>query len=128
MSVRIGGAALSRGLAAALFLTTGALHFARPAAFTAIVPPALPAPALLVALSGAAELAGAAGLLVAPVRRAAVYGLIALLIAVFPANVYMAAEHARFAAVAPAAVLYARLPLQLLLLAWVWSLRPRRPM
>jgi uncharacterized membrane protein len=56
-------------------------------------------------------------------RRPAAFGLIALLFAVFPANVYMALEHERFARLAPAWVLYARLPLQVVLLAWVWLLR-----
>jgi uncharacterized membrane protein len=113
----------SRFAASALFLTSGALHFAKPAMFAQIVPPALPNPGLLVALSGAAELAGAAGLWLRPTRRIAAFGLIGLLVAVFPANVYMALEHDRFAAVAPASVLFARLPLQPLLIAWMWTLR-----
>lgn len=117
---------ISRGLAALLFLAAGTMHFVAPAAYVSIVPPGFPQPALLVALSGAAEIAGGAGLLVRGLRTAAAFGLIALLLAVFPANVYMALAHDRFAAVAPAWLLYARLPLQALLIGWVWTLRSRR--
>jgi uncharacterized membrane protein len=114
---------ISRIAAGALFLTSGTLHFARPELFRQIVPPALPNPAALVAISGAAEIAGAVGLWWAPVRRPAALGLIALLVAVFPANCYMAFDHARFASVAPAWMLFARLPMQPVLMAWMWSLR-----
>jgi uncharacterized membrane protein len=113
----------SRFAASALFLSSGTLHFVRPEIFRQIIPPALPSPGALVAISGAAEIAGAIGLWVPAVRRPAALGLIALLFAVFPANVYMAVEHERFAAVAPAWLLYFRLPLQVVLLAWVWALR-----
>lgn len=116
---------IPRLVAAALFTFTGTQHFLKPEIFAAIVPPVLPAPALLVAISGAAEIAGALGLLLPQTRRIAVYGLIALLIAVFPANIYMAAAAEKFASFAPAWLLVARLPLQLVLIAWVWSLRPR---
>jgi uncharacterized membrane protein len=117
----------SRVAASAVFLTSGTLHFVRPQLFRAIVPPALPYPGALVALSGAAELAGAIGLWVPRTRRAAAFGLVALLFAVFPANVYMAVERERFAAVAPGWLLYARLPLQAVLIVWVWLLRNAPP-
>jgi uncharacterized membrane protein len=114
---------LPRLTASALFLASGTLHFAKPEMFCEIVPPALPAPGALVAISGAAEIAGAVGLWVPKVRRSAALGLIALLFAVFPANVYMALDHDRFARLAPAWALYARLPLQVVLAAWMWALR-----
>jgi uncharacterized membrane protein len=113
----------SRLAASALFLSSGTLHFLRPELFRAIVPPALPDPAALTEISGAAEIAGALGLCLPVTRRAAAYGLIALLVAVFPANVYMAIAHERFARVAPLWVLLLRLPLQGVLIAWVWSCR-----
>jgi uncharacterized membrane protein len=116
-------AQLSRLAASALFLASGTLHFAKPELFRQIVPPALPDLAALVAISGVAEIAGAAGLWLPATRRPASLGLIALLFAVFPANVYMAVEHERFARVAPAWLLYCRLPLQVVLLGWVWALR-----
>ena len=94
------------------------LHFVRPAIFERIVPPALPAPHLLVLLSGAAEVAGGLGLLLPATRRAAGWGLLALLVAVFPANVYMVGLAS--ALHLPAWVLWARLPLQPLLLWAVW--------
>jgi uncharacterized membrane protein len=114
---------LSRLAASALFLGSGTLHFIKPDMFREIVPPAFPAPAALVALSGGAEIAGAIGIWVPAARRSAALGLIALLFAVFPANVYMAVEHERFARVAPAWLLYTRLPMQVVLLAWMWALR-----
>jgi len=106
-----------------LFVAAGTLHFTHAEWYVPIVPPALPAKEQLVAISGVAEMLGGVGLLIPPTRRVAAYGLIALLIAVFPANIYMAADSARFAKIAPAWALYGRLPLQLVLIAWVWSLR-----
>lgn len=111
-------------LAAVVFVGAGVMHFVRPAFFVAIVPPFLPAPLALVYVSGVFELLGGIGLLVPRARRWAAYGLIALLIAVFPANIYMAVEAERFAAelkISPAA-LFARLPLQLVLIAWVYAI------
>ncbi|WP_223653221.1 MauE/DoxX family redox-associated membrane protein [Hymenobacter psoromatis] len=106
---------------ALLFVGAGALHFIQPETFLRIVPPALPAPRLLVLLSGAAEVAGGLGLLLPATRRWAAWGLLALLVAVFPANVYMVgladALHI------PAWVLWARLPLQPLLMWAVWRVR-----
>ena len=110
-----------RWLAASLFIAAGANHFRSPGPYRRIVPPGFPNPALLVALSGVAEIAGGAGLLVPRLRRAARWGLIALLVAVFPANVYMAVRPERFADWhLPRWTLWARLPLQVALAAWVW--------
>ena len=107
--------------AAAFFVAAGVNHFLRPAFYRQIIPPALPWPALLVAVSGVCEVAGGIGLLVRPLRRAAGWGLVALLVAVFPANVYMAVCPDRISDlhVAPW-LLWARLPLQGVLIAWVW--------
>src|SRR5476651_1563697 len=74
-----------RGLAAAFFVVAGTFHFLKPEMYLQIMPPYFPAPQLLVAVSGVAEIAGGIGLLIRPLRRAAAWGLIALLIAVFPA-------------------------------------------
>ncbi len=107
---------------ALFFAFMGAMHFARPQLFTAIVPPALPAPGVLVAVSGAAEVLGGVGLLVPGVRVAAGVGLILLLAAVFPANVFMARHADRFRRIAPPWALWARLPLQPVLMALVaWA-------
>ena len=109
------------------FVAAGVLHFVEPRVFEAIVPPSLPAPRVLVLVSGAAEIAGGIGLLLAPVRPAAGVGLVLLLIAVFPANLYMARQPERFRALAPAWALWARLPLQgvlIALVAWAAGLWP----
>jgi uncharacterized membrane protein len=106
-----------------LFLVTGTLHIIQPAFYTAIVPPALGHAHLLVAISGVAELAGGIGLLVPATRYAAAIGLLALLVAVWPANWYMAIAADRFAAVAPAWVLWVRVLLQVPLIWWVAAAR-----
>ena len=75
------GTPLSTALLALLFALAGVMHFVTPRAFERIVPPLLPHAPLLVAVSGAAELLGASGLMLASARRAAGWWLIALLIA-----------------------------------------------
>lgn len=115
---------ISRAILATFFIGAGITHFTHPAGFLRIVPPYLPAPLLLVYLSGAAELAGGLGLLIPATRRWAAWGLLALLIAVFPANVYMLQTHGAGLPV-PMWALWLRLPLQLVLMGWVWwSTRP----
>lgn len=104
-----------------LFTVTGTLHFVRPAFFLAIVPPWLPSHGLLVALSGVAELLGAAGLLSRTTRRVAGWWLLALLIAVFPANIQMLMNaQAEGATSARQLALWLRLPIQPLLMYWIW--------
>lgn len=107
-------------LIATLFISAGVLHFVRPSFFTRIVPPFLPDPLLLVQVSGVAEILGGVGVLVPAVRLHAGYGLIALLIAVFPANVYMLVAAERVGMGIAPIWLWLRLPLQLVLIAWVW--------
>ncbi|HEY0382738.1 MAG TPA: hypothetical protein VGC72_11100 [Candidatus Elarobacter sp.] len=102
-----------------LFTAAGALHFVRPAMYQQIVPPQLEHAPELVAISGLAEIAGGLGLMIPRTRRAAGIGLIALLLAVWPANIYMAVQSAHFAAVAPAWALWARVPLQVVLIWWI---------
>ena len=112
---------LSRLMAAAMFIAAGTAHFLWPNAYLKIMPPALPRPELLVALSGAAEIAGGVGLLIRPLRKAAAWGLILLLIAVFPANIYMAGGREQMGLTVSPLLLWLRLPLQFLLIAWVWD-------
>lgn len=104
---------------AALFLFAGMMHLFTPAPFLRIVPPMLPWHHALVAISGAAEILGGVGLLLGRTRRWAAYGLIMLLIAVFPANIYMAVAHNSFSEI-PVWLLWLRLPIQFLLIGWVW--------
>jgi uncharacterized membrane protein len=103
---------------AAFFLVAGTLHFLRPRVYEAMMPDALPAHRALVLASGAAELAGGAGVLHPRTRAAAGWWLIATLVAVFPANVHMALHSERYPRIPPWA-LWARLPVQGLLIAWV---------
>jgi uncharacterized membrane protein len=102
------------------FLTAGALHFLRPRMYEAIMPRYLPAHRELVYASGVAELAGGAGVLNPKTRRAAGWWLIATLVGIFPANVEMAVHAERFRRI-PKPLLFARLPLQGALIAWVWK-------
>ena len=102
-----------------LFVGAGLAHFLLTRRYVATVPPYLPAPALLVYVSGVAEIAGGLGLLLPATRRWASWGLIALLVAVFPANVYMLQSHGAGLHV-PQWALWLRLPLQGVLMAWVW--------
>jgi uncharacterized membrane protein len=106
---------------AVVFTVAGVCHFLFPGAYTGIVPPMLPQPRILVLISGAAEVAGGVGVFVPLTRRAAGIGLVLLLIAVFPANVQMLVNH--LAEPTPRwfeAVLWLRLPLQPLMIVWIW--------
>ena len=104
---------------AVLFIFAGALHFAIPKVYLGIMPPILPAPLFLVYVSGACELLGGVGLLVPTTQRFAAWGLIALLIAVSPANIHMAMIPERFPSI-PQWALWARVPLQIPLIWWAW--------
>lgn len=106
-------------LVAAFFVFAGVGHFTNAAFFVSIVPPYLPYPEALVAVSGVCEIAGGLGVLVPATRQAAGYGLLALLIAVYPANIHMALHPEQFPDMSPA-MLYARLPMQLVFAALVW--------
>ena len=126
---------MSRLVCALFFMGTGALHFIAPGPYLAIMPSYLPWHAALVAISGAAEVAGGAGLLVPGSRRAAGIGLVALLIAVFPANVEMLVrERGQGAGAIAELLLWLRLPLQFALIWWVWRVSrtsvgaPRSPL
>jgi uncharacterized membrane protein len=110
-----------RLIAALFFIGGGANHFRSASFYVRIVPPNFPSPHVLVVISGVAEIVGGLGLLVRPLRRTAGWGLIALLVAVFPSNLYMAIESKRFADLhLPAWVFLARLPLQAVFVAWIW--------
>ena len=120
---------LLRTLLAVGMALVGVMHFAQPAGFVAIVPAYLPAPYALVMISGFFEILGGVGLLVPRVRRTASQGLIALYVAVFPANVNMAMNHLSLGATqVPTLLLWLRLPLQgvLILLAWWVGRTPGR--
>jgi uncharacterized membrane protein len=116
----------SRAALAAFFAFTGTMHFLRPRFFEAIVPPAIEAQKQeAVAISGAAEIAGAVLVLHPASRRLGRWWLLALLAAVFPANIHMAVNPEQIRGLdlrkLPRWALWARLPLQPLAMLWVWQ-------
>jgi uncharacterized membrane protein len=114
----------SQRLLAAFFTFAGAMHFLRPRDYRAMVPPYVPRHHEAVVISGVAEIAGGLAVIPSRSRRFARWWLLALLAAVFPANVDMAAYPERHTALRlerlPRWVLWARLPLQFVAAAWVW--------
>ncbi len=99
----------------------GILHFVATDGFARVVPQCLPWPVGLVLVSGFFEILGGVGLLIPRLRAAAAWGLIALYVAVFPANLNMALHPLSFGSgPTPEWVLWARLPFQLVLIAWAW--------
>ena len=81
---------LSLGVMAAFYALAGANHFLTPGFYLPMMPGWLPAPGALIALSGAAEVALGLGLMWAPSRRWSAWGVVALLVAVYPANIHVA--------------------------------------
>ncbi len=115
----------SQRLLSVAFIAAGLLHFLRTQTYESIMPGYLPAHRELVLVSGAAEIVGGLGFAFVGTRRLAGLWLVALLIAVFPANVNMALHPDRYDSI-PASLLWARLPLQGLLIAWIcWAMRGR---
>ena len=104
-----------------LFVVAGVNHFIIPKSYLSMMPSYLPAPALLVQISGVAEILGGIGVLIASTRRCAAWGLILLLIAVFPANLDVAL-HGWPGVNIPGWVLWCRLPLQAVFIWWVYRL------
>jgi uncharacterized membrane protein len=112
-----------RLLLAAIFLFAGTVHLVEPSLFLPIMPPGIPWPMACILISGVFELMGGAGLLVASaaIRKLAGIGLILLLIAVFPANIYMAAAHIQVHGIPSQPwMAWARLALQPILIWAVW--------
>jgi uncharacterized membrane protein len=111
-------------LMAAFYIYAGVRHFRYPAFYLRMMPPYLPAHEWLNYISGAAEIILGLLLLVPRWSRWAAWGVIALLVAVFPANMQMALHPEQFTEFRPV-FLYLRLPLQLVLIAWAyWHTRP----
>jgi len=103
------------------FVTAGIAHFVRPERFLEIMPPYVPWHREMVYLSGGFEIAGGLGLLIPALRRAAGWGLIALLVAVFPANVQMFCNFLDQQGWSVWTIVWlVRLPLQIPLILWVW--------
>ena len=108
---------------ATMFLFTAISHFAPTRRdLIAMVPPSFPRPDLLVTLTGILEFAGAVGLLLPPTRTWAAYGLILLLLAMFPANFSAARRGVQLRGHA-ATPLWIRIPMQILFIGWAWWIR-----
>ncbi|GMU53585.1 MAG: membrane protein [Candidatus Xenobia bacterium] len=111
---------------AMFFVSIGWLHLVRPEPFLQIMPPYLPWHMELVLLSGVCEILGGVGLLIPRLARKAAWGLVALLVAVFPANVYMATDHIQVNGFPPEPwMAWARLPFQAVFIALcLWCTLP----
>ena len=112
-----------RALVGLFFIWVGIQHFVDPEPFVGIVPPYLPWALELVYISGVFEILGGLGILIPQTRRFAAWGLVALLVAVFPANIHMLVNEVYFGDMPHETwLLWARLPFQLVFgLGVVWT-------
>lgn len=108
-----------------LYVAAGAMHFVATRMYVSIMPDYLPAHRTLVLISGLAEIAGGLGVMAPRTRPMAAWGIIALLICVMPANVWMVQHPERWPGI-PVWALWVRLPLQGVLVWWAWRYT-RRP-
>ena len=124
LSSRGDKAAAAMGVA---FIITGSMHFSNPARFLAMMPPFLPWPLDLIYLSGALEILGGVGLAMRATRRLAAFGLTALLLAIFPANIHVALSGGSVEGLPAAGWYYwVRLPFQFVYIGWaLWCSRDR---
>lgn len=112
------------------YILAGVMHFVVPELYVQIIPPVLPAALALVYLSGLAEIAVGVGVLLPPTRRYAAWGTVAMLVAIFPANIYMATSGVAIGGMPGSGdpsmlVRWGRLPLQAVLILWaLWYTRP----
>ena len=111
----------------AIFMVAGSMHFVRTEFYLRMMPPYIPAHLLLVQISGVCEILGGIGLIVPATRWIAAMGLIALLIAVFPANIHMALHPDVYRDIGPPAAFYIRLPLQFVAIYLVWWVTANKP-
>lgn len=107
-------------LMASLYILAGVNHFRNPKVYLKIIPPYLPSPVLLNNISGLAEILLGVGLCIPMFSKSSAWGIIALLIAIFPANVYMLQNESASLRL-PKWVRIIRLPLQLLLIYWAYQ-------
>ena len=115
-----------KGLFAFFMIVAGISHFVIPYTYVKIVPPQLPYPEAIVYISGFFEILGGIGLLVPPTSQAAAWGLLVLIIAVYPANINMAVNHIHLDNIPDGNWFQAiRLPFQFVLIAWAyWLTKP----
>lgn len=110
-----------RWLATGFFLFAGAMHFIIPEFYLAMMPPFIPFQSFFVALSGIAEMAGAIGIQIPQYRKRSGQLMILLLIAIFPANIYVAMSNPVLPNLdySPDSMKW-RLLLQPIFIAWIW--------
>lgn len=120
MSVQSNFSGVSRWLAALFFVAAGAGHFLWPFNYLKIMPPWIPSPLTLIYVSGFFEILFGALVLSLKTQKLAGWGLIMLLIAVFPANIHLALHPEIFPGI-PAWVSWARLPFQGVFIFWIWK-------
>ena len=111
---------IARWVLALFFVVAGANHFRAPEIYLGMMPSGLPWPSAMNLISGAAETLGGVGLLVPAMRRRAGWGLLALLVAIFPANLHVALQGHMPGTTLTSLQLWWRLPFQAVFLAWVW--------
>jgi uncharacterized membrane protein len=107
-------------LLAITMVIAGAMHFIQPRFYLRMMPKILPAPLAIVYFSGVCEMVLGGALLVPALQRWAAWGLIALYVAVFPANLNMAVNDIRFEGLKHPAWTWVRLPFQAVFIAWAW--------
>ena len=105
---------------AAFFINAGVDHFVDPDFYFSIMPPTFPLHSEAVYISGFFEVLGGVCVLIPPLRKIAGWGLVALLVAVYPANIYMAITPEAFPNF-HVALLYIRLPFQFIFIYWAYS-------
>lgn len=111
---------IARWALAVFFVAAGVNHFITPEIYLGMMPAWVPSPRAANAISGVAEILGGLGVLLPATRRWAGWGLLALLVAIFPANVHVALEGKMPGTSFSPTVLWLRLPFQVLFAAWVW--------
>lgn len=107
-------------LMALLYIAAGINHFRKPGMYIKIIPPVFKNPKLINILSGGAEIILGIFLILPFATRIAAWGIIALLIAIFPANIYMFQEK-KVSFNLPKLILFVRLPLQIVLIYWAYQ-------
>lgn len=112
---------IARWLLAGSFVVAGAIHFARPDVYVPLMPQVIPAKLFWIYFTGVAEIAGGVGLLVPRLRRAATIGLILMLVGFLWVHVDLLSRPTYFnGEPIPRWLLWARVPFQFVLIAWVW--------
>ncbi len=111
---------VARWILALFMIVAGVNHFLTSALYVGMMPPWVPEPEILHRIAGGAEVLGGLGLLIPAVRRAASWGLILLLVAVFPANLHAALTGEMPGVDVAPWVLWARLPFQAVFIGWAW--------